>query len=73
MEDLIHYCWKHKLFPLAELKTIEGQPIEVIDTGLHNRDAGPDFFNAKVKIGKRGNTRQGFRLVSARTRERCSL
>lgn len=52
MEDLIHYCWKHKLFPLAELKTIEGQPIEVIDTGLHNRDAGPDFFNAKVKIGK---------------------
>lgn len=25
--------------------------MEVIDTGLHNRNAGPDFFNAKVKIG----------------------
>ena len=24
--------------------------MEVIDPGLHNRHAGPDFFNAKVKI-----------------------
>lgn len=26
-------------------------PIEVIDVGLSNTNAGPDFFNAKVKIG----------------------
>ena len=50
-EQLLHYCWKHKLFPLKELETTDGQPVEVIDTGLHNTDAGPDFFNAKVKIG----------------------
>lgn len=46
----MHYVWKHKLFPLAGLATRDGEPIEVIDTGLHNTDAGPDFFNAKVKI-----------------------
>ena len=51
MEQLIHYVWKHKLFPLIGLKTTDGQEVEVIDTGLHNHNAGPDFFNAKVKIG----------------------
>ena len=51
MEQLIHYVWKHKLFPLTELKTTDGQEVEVIDAGLHNHNAGPDFFNAKVKIG----------------------
>ena len=50
MEQLLHYCWKHKLFPLQALRTTDGQPVEVIDTGLHNRHAGPDFFNAKLKI-----------------------
>ena len=51
MEELLHYVWKHKLFPLKELKTTEGSPVEVIDPGLHNHNAGPDFFNAKVRIG----------------------
>ena len=50
MEKLLHYCWKHRLFPLEELRTTDGRVVEVIDTGLHNRDAGPDFFNAKVRV-----------------------
>ena len=52
MEALLHYVWKHKLWPLKPLATTNGEPVEVIDTGLHNRNAGPDFFNAKVKIGE---------------------
>jgi hypothetical protein len=51
MEQLLHYVWKHKLFPLTPLVTADGQTVEVIDPGLHNTNAGPDFFNAKVKIG----------------------
>lgn len=50
MEQLLHYVWKHKIFPLKELKTTTGQQVEVIDTGLANTDAGPDFFNAKPKL-----------------------
>ena len=50
MEQLLHYVWKHKIFPLKELKTTPGQQVEVIDTGLANTDAGPDFFNAKLKL-----------------------
>jgi hypothetical protein len=50
MEQLLHYVWKHKLFPLQSLVTVQGQAVEVIDPGLPNTDAGPDFFNAKVKL-----------------------
>ena len=51
MEELLHYVWKHKLFPLKALTTTTGLPVEVIDPGLHNTDAGPDFFNAKIRVG----------------------
>ncbi|MDR0962829.1 MAG: DUF2851 family protein [Mediterranea sp.] len=50
MEQLLHYVWKHKLFSLEPLRTITGELVEVIDTGLANPHAGPDFFNAKLKI-----------------------
>ena len=39
------------MFPLKQLETTDGLPVEVIDAGLQNTDAGPDFFNAKVKVG----------------------
>ena len=51
MEALLQHVWKHRLLPLAGLVTSDGQQVEVIDPGLHNRNAGPDFFNAKVKVG----------------------
>ena len=51
MEALLQYVWKHKLFPWNGLKTTDGLDVEVIDTGLQNANAGPDFFNAKVKVG----------------------
>jgi hypothetical protein len=50
MEQLLHYVWKHKIFPLKELQTTTGLPLEIIDPGLPNSNAGPDFFNAKIKI-----------------------
>lgn len=51
MEELLHYVWKHKIHPLSPLVTTDGRPVEVIDAGLHNPHAGPDFFNAKLRIG----------------------
>lgn len=36
--------------PLGELFTSDDRLVEIVDPGLHNRNAGPDFFNAKVKI-----------------------
>ena len=51
MERLLHYVWKHRLLPVGTLATDDGQELEVIDPGLHNLDQGPDFFNAKVRLG----------------------
>ncbi|MBR4297682.1 MAG: DUF2851 family protein [Bacteroidaceae bacterium] len=50
MELLLHFTWQQRLLPLGSLLTTDGRPIEVIDPGLHNTNAGPDFFNAKVRI-----------------------
>ena len=50
MEQLLHYVWKHKMLPLKALETTDGRMVEIIDPGLHNTNAGPDFFNAKVVI-----------------------
>lgn len=51
MEKLLHYVWKHKILPLKALLTTDGREIEIIDPGRLNTDQGPDFFNAKIKIG----------------------
>ena len=51
MEKLLHYTWKHRLYPLGSLATTDDKTVEVIDPGLHNtKDAGPDFFNAKIRV-----------------------
>jgi hypothetical protein len=51
MEDLLQYAWKYRLYSEVDLCTAEGIRVTVIDAGMQNRDAGPDFFNAKVRLG----------------------
>lgn len=50
-EDFLHYVWKHKLFNLQNLTTELGDKIQILNEGMHNHDSGPDFSNAKIKIG----------------------
>jgi hypothetical protein len=50
-EDFLHYVWKFRLFHRADLQTTTGETIEVHSAGLHNTDSGPDFHNARLKIG----------------------
>lgn len=49
-EDFLHYVWQHQLLA-GGLTTTDGQPVVVLRAGDHNQDAGPDFFNARVRIG----------------------
>jgi len=46
-EQLLHYVWQFRLFPPSSLRTTDGQKVEVIDPGMHNNDAGPDFLTQK--------------------------
>lgn len=52
MEKLLHYVWQHRLYPHGPLQTTKGEPVEILNPGFHNTDAGPDFFNAQVRIGE---------------------
>ena len=50
-EDFIHYIWKFRLFERDNLQTTAGESIEVFSAGLPNSDSGPDFHNARLRIG----------------------
>jgi hypothetical protein len=50
-EDFLHFLWEYGLFDKSQLATTTGEIIEILAPGQHNTDAGPDFFNAKIKIG----------------------
>jgi hypothetical protein len=50
-EDFLHYVWKFRLFDRANLQTTNGENIEIYSAGIHNTDSGPDFQNARIKIG----------------------
>jgi len=49
-EKFLHYLWKYRLF-IRQLQTTDGDLTEINNPGEHNTDAGPDFFNARIKIG----------------------
>ena len=50
-EEFIHYLWKYKLYDSLSLSGAPDVRIVVVSPGEYNRDAGPDFFNSKIKIG----------------------
>ncbi len=50
-EDFLHYIWKFRLFDRINLQTNDGEDLEVFSAGVHNSDSGPDFQNARIRIG----------------------
>lgn len=49
-EEFLHYLWKYSLYDTDQLQDNENNKIIVIHPGEYNRDAGPDFFNARLII-----------------------
>ena len=50
-EKILCDIWKNKVIQ-KELKTFNDESITVINTGsVNNETAGPDFLNAKIRIG----------------------
>ena len=50
-EDFLHYVWQHQYFDKADLRTAAGEQIQVLRPGQRNADAGPDFLNARLRLG----------------------
>lgn len=50
-EDFVQYVWKFGLFNAINLKTHSGKEVEILHQGYQNFASGPDFTNAKIRIG----------------------
>ncbi len=49
MEEIFQLLWSNRMLGLSFMLD-SGEKVRVIDPGILNKDSGPDFFNAKVKI-----------------------
>ena len=50
-ERLLQFIWQFQYFDKKVLTTIDSELIQVIFVGQYNINQGPDFSNAKIKIG----------------------
>ncbi|MEA3450942.1 MAG: DUF2851 family protein [Bacteroidota bacterium] len=50
-ENFLQFIWQQQLFDKENLYSIDKKTIKIIHPGFLNTDSGPDFFNAKIKIG----------------------
>ena len=49
-EEFLHYVWQFRIYG-PELELVSGEKISVLHPGEHNNDSGPDFFNARIRMG----------------------
>ncbi len=50
-EALLQFIWQYNLYRVTDLCTAAGEPLTILYSGKINKDAGPDFLEAKIKIG----------------------
>ncbi len=50
-EELLQAAWLYRWYHTEDLKNQLGKAFEVLTPGLWNRDAGPDFLDARIKTG----------------------
>lgn len=50
-EKLLQFIWQHSLYRPGALKSADGETITVVHPGRYNTNAGPDFLEAKVRVG----------------------
>jgi hypothetical protein len=50
-ENLLQFIWQYSLYQPTGLITADGQPVTVVHPGMRNTHAGPDFLQAKVRVG----------------------
>jgi hypothetical protein len=50
-EELLHFLWRTHKFPKIGMQTTAGEYVEILSPGILNHGDGPDFSNAKIRIG----------------------
>src|SRR6476660_8571192 len=50
-EDFLHHIWQYGKFAFTNLLTANGDFLQIIHPGHFLQKAGPDFFDARIRIG----------------------
>jgi hypothetical protein len=51
-EEFLHFIWLYQLFDHSRLKTEDGELLLVLQPGVLNSHSGPDFSEARIRIGE---------------------
>ncbi|MGY4384146.1 hypothetical protein ACVWYN_001172 [Pedobacter sp. UYP24] len=49
-ENFLFFIWQYRLFNNLDLKCVDGRPLQILNPGRLNKNAGPDFTEAKLII-----------------------
>lgn len=50
-EKLLQFIWQYSLYNPTQLTTPKGEQVTIVHPGLFNTNAGPDFLEAKIRVG----------------------
>jgi hypothetical protein len=50
-EKLLQYIWQFQYFNRAQLQTTNSEALQIFYPGQFNTNQGPDFLNARIKVG----------------------
>lgn len=50
-EELLHFIWRFRYFNQQALFTESGEPVQVLSPGESHTHQGPDFKNARIRLG----------------------
>jgi hypothetical protein len=50
-ESLLQWIWQYQYFHAHGLQTSQGEPLQIVSPGQRNDHQGPDFLDARVRIG----------------------
>ena len=51
-EDYLQYIWRYQRLPNVDFTCVSGRILNVIFQGHWNKHAGPDFLEARIRIGR---------------------
>lgn len=49
-EDFLAFVWRYQYFESTDLQTDGGEKLKILSVGMPNKDAGPDFSQARIVL-----------------------
>ncbi|MCC7302354.1 MAG: DUF2851 family protein [Bacteroidia bacterium] len=50
-EQILYAAWEHRWYKAGPLRTTCGESLEILRAGVRNEHSGPDFSDARIRIG----------------------